>query len=161
SLVARRLTTYPTQIFAGEGYLARYGEPRSPEELREHQALAGAVHRRGQRFAWELTDGRRREEFEVQPVMVVNEPFTALHWLMGNQGLMLTSSFMVNCYMPGAAVRPVLSAWRGADIELNAVFVGGRALSPKVRAFVDFVAEQMRRRCAACSASESEATADE
>lgn len=157
TLVARRLAAYPTQVFAGEGYLARHGEPRSPEELREHQALAGTLHRRAQRFAWELTDGERREEFEIQPVMVVNEPFTALQWLMGNQGLMLTSNLMVNCYMPGASVRRVLPAWRGADIELNAVFVGGRALSPKVRVFVDFVAEQMRLRCTAgCPMAENE-----
>lgn len=149
SLVARRLATYPTQVYASESYLARYGEPRRPEDLRDHQALVGASQRRGQRYVWDLTDGRRQQEFEVQPVMVVNEPFTALQLLMGNQGLMLTSDFMIKCYLPLANVRRVLTSWRGADMELNALFLGGRALSPKVRVFVDFVAEQMRLRCAA------------
>jgi hypothetical protein len=34
-------------------------------------------------------------------------------------------------------------------VRLNAVYVGGRVLSPKVRAFVDFIAEEMQLQCTA------------
>jgi hypothetical protein len=44
-------------------------------------------------------------------------------------------------------VRRVLAAWKGPDMELNAVFLGGRVLSPKVRVFVDFMAEKMEMQC--------------
>jgi hypothetical protein len=44
-------------------------------------------------------------------------------------------------------VRRVLAAWTGPDMELNAVFPGGRVLSPKVRVFVDFMAEKMQMQC--------------
>jgi hypothetical protein len=44
-------------------------------------------------------------------------------------------------------VRRVLAAWSGPDTELNAVFPGGRVLSPKVRVFVDFMAEKMEMQC--------------
>lgn len=152
TLVARRLATYSNEVYASEGYLARYGEPLVPEDLQHHHALVGPKYRRNQHYAWPLTDGERQEEFEVQPVMVVNEPFTALSLLAGNQGLMLTSDLMIKCCMQAANVRRVLAAWRGADMELNAVFLGGRALSPKVRVFVDFVAEQMQLRCLSAGA---------
>jgi hypothetical protein len=48
-------------------------------------------------------------------------------------------------------VRRVLAAWKGPDMELNALFLGGRVLSPKVRVFVDFLAEKMAMQCQAAS----------
>lgn len=148
TLVARRLVVWPTQVFAGEGYLARFGEPLLPEDLGDHQVLAVARHRRNSGFAWPLSDGRRREEFDVRPVVVANDPQMLLSLLFADQGLMLASELMIRCDPQRAStVRRVLDAWRGPDLVLNAVYVGGPVLSPKVRAFVDYVAEQMAIRC--------------
>jgi DNA-binding transcriptional LysR family regulator len=147
TLVARRLAVYTSQVYASEGYLARYGEPMVPEDLQHHRALAGAIHRRGQRYCWLLDDGERQEEFEVRPVLIANDPFVGLSMLGADQGLMLASDVMVRYCMNFTNVRRVLAAWKGPDMELNAVFQGGRVLSPKVRVFVDFMAEKMEMQC--------------
>ena len=149
TLIARRLATWPTQVFASEGYLARSGEPLVPEDLWDHHVLASVWHRRNQGYAWPLTDGTRQEEFEVKPVVVANDPQVMLSLLAAGQGLMLTSELLIRCMMPAASVRRVLGSWRGPNVHLNAVYVGGRVLSPKVRAFVDFVADYMQARCEA------------
>jgi DNA-binding transcriptional LysR family regulator len=140
TLVARQLTTWPTRVFASEGYLARHGEPLVPEDLRDHQALVLARHKNGHNHLWPLSDGGEEREFEVKPVVIANDPEMLMPLLAADQGLMLASEIMVRCYLHGARVRPVLAAWHGPEIPLSAVYVGGRALSPKVRAFVDFVA---------------------
>jgi DNA-binding transcriptional LysR family regulator len=147
TLVARRLAVYTNQIYASEGYLAHYGEPVVPEDLQHHRALVGAKHRRGQRYCWQLNDGERDEEFEVKPVLVANDPFVGLHMLAADQGLMLANEVMIKYCLKVSNVRRVLAAWKGADLELNALFQGGRVLSPKVRAFVDFMAERMEMQC--------------
>lgn len=147
SLVARRLGSDRTHVYAGSGYLARHGEPLVPEDLQYHHALVGSMHRRGQRFAWMLSDGQRTDEFAVQPVLVANDPYTLIALLEGDQGLMLASDLMLQCADHAPAARRVLAGWTGPDVELNAVFLGRRALAPKVRVFVDFVAEQIRSRC--------------
>lgn len=147
TLVARRLAVYRNQIYASEGYLARYGEPVDPEDLQHHRALVGAIHRRGQRYCWLLNDGQREEEFEVRPVLVANDPFVALAMLGADEGLMLANDVMVKYCTKFGNVRRVLAAWQGPDMELNAVFSGGRVMSPKVRAFVDFMAEKMEMQC--------------
>jgi LysR family transcriptional regulator, regulator for bpeEF and oprC len=154
TLVARRLVTWPTQVFATEGYLTRFGEPLMPEDLSEHQALALPTHRNSHGFRWRLDDGNGERDFEVKPVVVANDPEMLLPLLAADQGLMLVSEMMINCYLRGASVRPVLNAWRGPEVTLSAVYVGGRVLSPRVRAFVDFVSEQMHMRCmsVACTA---------
>jgi len=147
TLVARRLAIYRTQVYAGEGYIARYGEPMTPEDLQEHRALVGAMHQRGQRYFWPLDDGERQEDFEVNPVMVANDPFVGLAMLGADRGLMLANDVMVRYCMSFPNVRRVLAAWNGPDMELNAVFSGGTVLSPKVRVFVDFMAEKMQMQC--------------
>jgi DNA-binding transcriptional LysR family regulator len=148
TLVARRLAIYTHQIYASEGYLARYGEPVDPEDLQHHRALVAPKHRRGQKYCWQLDDGERQEEFEVKPVLVANDPFVGLAMLGADQGLMLANEVMVRYCMQFPQVRRVLAAWKGPDMELNAVFPGGRVLSPKVRVFVDFMAEKMEMQCA-------------
>lgn len=151
SLVARRLAVYTSQIYASEDYLARYGEPVEPEDLQHHRTLVGSMHRRGQHYCWSLTDGKRNEEFEVRPVLVANDPFVGLAMLGAGEGLMLANDVMVKYCMRFTNVRRVLAAWKGPDMELNALFLGGRVLSPKVRAFVDFIAEKMDMQCQAAS----------
>lgn len=148
TLVARRLAVYTHQVYASEDYLARYGEPVDPEDLQHHRALAGAHHRRGQRYFWKLDDGERHEEFEIKPVLVANDPFVGLAMLGAGQGLMLANDVMVRYGAQLLNVRRVLAAWTGPDLELNAVFPGGRVLSPKVRVFVDFLAEKTAMQCA-------------
>ena len=147
TLVARRLAVYTNQIFASEGYLERYGEPVVPEDLQHHRALVASTDRRGQRYCWHLDDGERKEEFEVKPVLIANDPFVGLAMLGADQGLMLANEVMVKYCMKFSNVRRVLAAWKGPDMELNALFLGGRVLSPKIRAFVDFMAEQMEMQC--------------
>jgi DNA-binding transcriptional LysR family regulator len=67
--------------------------------------------------------------------------------LRSDQGLMLANDVMVRYSSRLPNVRRVLAAWNGPDMELNAVFPGGRVLSPKVRVFVDFMAEKMEMQC--------------
>jgi DNA-binding transcriptional LysR family regulator len=147
TLVARRLAVYTHQIYASETYLARYGEPVDPEDLQHHRALVAPKHRRGQKYCWQLDDGERQEEFEVKPVLIANDPFVGLAMLGAGQGLMLANEVMVRYRTQFPNVRRVLAAWTGPDMELNAVFPGGRVLSPKVRVFVDFMAEKMQMQC--------------
>jgi LysR family transcriptional regulator, regulator for bpeEF and oprC len=163
TLIARRLVNWPTRVFASEGYLARFGEPLLPEDLTHHQALAHPLHRNNHGYRWRLNDGNEEREFEVTPVVVANDPEMLLPLLAADQGLMLAPEVIVRCYAGGAGgarVRPVLDAWRGPDMGLSAVYVGGRVLSPKVRAFVDFVAEQLHIQCMSVECSALDATCE-
>lgn len=144
TLVARRLASFQSQIYASPIYLARYGEPLAPEDLEHHRSLAHPGSRRpGGRHCWTLIDGARSEDFAVNPVLVCNDPFGLKPALLAGEGLMLTSDVVVHEELDAGALRRVLPAWSGPDMDLNAVFPHGRALSPKVRVFVDFLIERL------------------
>lgn len=148
TLVARRLATWPTYLYAAESYLAQHGEPLVPDDLRDHRTLALSKYRTQNGFAWPLRSAERPlqpVEVEIRPVVSGNDPEMLMMLLSAGEGLLLTTEPMVLCCPELRNVRRVLGAWRGPDIDLNAVFVGGRVLSPKVRVFVDVVAERMQR----------------
>ena len=143
NLVARRLAVFRTQIYASPLYVARYGEPAHPDELVRHRALAMHKSRTNGDYVWELTDGERRADYRVDPILVANDPGALIGALLSGDGLMLASDVTVKPYAEQGYVRRVLAGWTGPEVDFNAVFPRGRVQSPKVRAFVDFLVERL------------------
>lgn len=145
NLVARKLGSLRSQVFASPAYIERYGEPLHPDELQFHRTLAMRKNRNihNNRFFWPLSDGGELREFPVNPLVVANDP-TALNGAMVcGEGLMLTGDVMAKPFVESGMVRRVLAGWTGPEYDFNAVFAGGRLVSPKVRAFVDFLVERL------------------
>ena len=63
--------------------------------------------------------------------------------LVGGEGLMLSSDVMAKPFVESGMLRRVLAGWTGPDYDFSAVFAGGGMVSPKVRAFVDFLVEKL------------------
>ena len=146
SLVARRLDSFRTQIYASPEYIRRHGEPLHPDDLQHHRVLAFTKHRHGNRFSWPLsaTTGGALQEFTVNPLFVSNDPGPLQGAMLCGEGLMFASDVGIKPFVEsGQAVR-VLGGWVGPEVDLNAVFTRGRVPSPKVRAFVDFLVERLR-----------------
>ncbi len=144
SLVARRLGSLRTQVFAGSAYIARYGEPLHPDELQYHRTLAMPKHRLGNGgYAWTLDDGNGRQQFQVNPILVANDPAALKGALLCGEGLIIGADVMVKPAVEHGLVKRVLAGWTGGDYEFNAVFPRGHGQSPKVRAFIDFLLERL------------------
>ena len=63
--------------------------------------------------------------------------------LVAGEGLMLSSDVMAKPFIESGMLRRVLAGWTGPDYDFSAVFAGGGMVSPKVRAFVDFLVEKL------------------
>jgi len=145
NLVARRLGVLRTQVYASKSYLARYGEPLGPDDLQHHRALAMPKHRRGGgSFCWTLNDGNQDKDFAINPILIANDPAALKGALLCGEGLMVAADVMVRPYLEQGYVQRVLAGWTGPEFEFNAVFPRGRMMSPKVRAFVDFLVERLK-----------------
>ena len=146
NLAARKLTVFRTAVYATSGYIERRGEPLHPDDLVHHRALAQSNHRsaHGHGFAWTLGDGNGKpREFQIDPVVVSNDPSALRAALLGSEGIMMTSDVMMRGYAEQGQVQRVLSGWRGMDVDIYAVFPRGHVQSPKVRAFIDFLLERL------------------
>ncbi len=143
NLVARRLGTLRTQIYASPAYIARHGEPLHPDELQHHRTLAMQKNRRGNGYYWSLDDGSGPAEFRIDPILVANDPGPLDGALLCGEGVTLATDVTIRPYLQQGHVQRVLPGWTGPQYDFNAVFPRGRSQSPKVRAFVDFLVERV------------------
>lgn len=142
SLVARRLSPVTMGLYASPAYLARRPPPAEPDDLAEHDLIAFVPHHR---FAtWSLLGpGGATSELTPTARLTSNNLLAVREAAVAGAGIALVPSFVVRC--PGAEdLVPVLPHWRAPTGELFAVYPSTRNLSPKVRAYLDFVVEHLK-----------------
>ncbi|WP_133500960.1 LysR substrate-binding domain-containing protein [Cognatilysobacter terrigena] len=143
NLVARKLASFRSQVYASPTYIERHGEPVHPDDLQHHRALTFSKFRRNGTYIWPLSDGERSVEYRVDPVLVANDPGFLTGALLCGEGLMLSSDITIKGFVEQGLVRHVLAGWTGPEYDCSAVFPKGRVQSPKIRAFVDFLVERL------------------
>jgi DNA-binding transcriptional LysR family regulator len=143
TMVARRLAVLPNRIYASPAYLAAHGEPMHPFELRGHFALVTRVARRGSGYAWPMSKDGVTENYEITPVIEADDPEVLKPPLFAGAGLMMATDMIMARHAAEGLVRPVLPGWVGRCPELHALFPQGHVQPPKLRAFVDFMAQRL------------------
>ena len=140
-LVARRLGYTQLICCASPAYLAAHGEPTHPGDLLRHRCLEYAYVPAANVWTFEGRDGQRH------PVRVSS-------WVRANNGRMLTAlaveglgvvlepDIIVAPEIRAGRLRALLPQFAPPRTPIAAVYPSRRHLSPKVRAFVDFLASR-------------------
>ena len=153
SLIARRIASVDRVICGSPDYLERRGTPARPLDLRAHDCLpfrfhtAANVWRAGSNV-WRL-EGRAAgvEEISVHGPFTANNADALVIAALAGLGLILVPTWLVSEHLREGRLVPVLDDYRvsPSDIEtaIYAVYASGRFLSPKIRAFIDFLVERL------------------
>ncbi|HVP68359.1 MAG TPA: LysR family transcriptional regulator [Anaeromyxobacteraceae bacterium] len=143
SHAARRVASSHSALFASPGYLERRGTPRAPEDLSGHGALLYAGGGQPPRFEWTLSRGARVATVPLAPVLVCNDLSPLVTAAIGGAGVLLALPASVPDAVRARRLVPVLPAWTGPTVEIRAVFPARAGLPPKVRVFLDFLADEV------------------
>jgi DNA-binding transcriptional LysR family regulator len=142
SLVARRLADNRRVLCASPAYLREHGMPRSPEELANHECLL-LVGSQGRQDVWRMRDRdgrdvavRVRGRFESNLGEVLRDAAIA------GLGIALHSTWHVCEDLRAGRLQTVLPDYSVATSGIYAVMPQRRLVPPRVRAFVDFLAER-------------------
>jgi DNA-binding transcriptional LysR family regulator len=143
SLVAQRLASADRVLCASEAYLERRGAPQKPEDLARHECLLYAYHLAP--GTWNLRGpGEKKVAVEVSGTLVANHAQMLVEAACLGQGILFMPVFHTAPYLRDGRLRRVLPAWR-EPAAIHAVYPEARHLSAKVRAFVDFLVERLRK----------------
>ncbi|WP_392887809.1 LysR substrate-binding domain-containing protein [Pseudomonas migulae] len=144
SLIARRLASYATGIYAAPDYLARHGQPTTPEELIEHRALVLHQARRDVGYVWPMRrTGAKFRHYQVEPSVIANDPALLKEALCAGEGLSLGMDQSMQADVQAGRLCRVLPDWIGPPQDLNAVTAREHLPSPKVTAFIGFLKAQI------------------
>ena len=138
-LIRRSLGRFTGRLVASPAYLARYGTPMVPEDLMSHLCLRQRSPATGKLHDWAL----RGLPAGLPETMSANTiaPLTELALCDG--GIAFLPPFAVNSRIEDGSLTPVLADYVFETGELAALWPTNRQLSPRIRAFVDFMASQL------------------
>jgi DNA-binding transcriptional LysR family regulator len=143
SLTARKLGETGRVIVASPAYLARAGTPRVPEDLHRHNCLNFNFRRAEP--VWPFRRDGKDFSLSVRGSIEANNGETLGQLAAGGVGIARVGVFSVTSELAEGRLVRLLEDYNPGDVEqIHAVFVGGAATPARVRAFVDFLAENLR-----------------
>jgi DNA-binding transcriptional LysR family regulator len=144
TLIARKLCTIPRYVCAAPKYLKQFGEPKRPEDLKQHNCLIYTQSPSPNDWAFRTPQGRRL--VRVSGSIQSNHGMLLMEPLLAGLGIALLPIFSIEEHLAKGRVRRLLKDCPTDAVSLHVVYPQNRHLSPKVRVFVDLMAEHFAER---------------
>ena len=143
SLIARRLITLRHVLVAAPSYWAARGRPGQPGELATHECVRFTLS--GHADLWEFHQNGRVERVPVRGRYSVASSLSVRDALLAGFGASLVPRIYVENDLGAGRLEAVLENWDTVETVLYAVYPSRRHLAPKLRVFLDFLADVFRK----------------
>jgi DNA-binding transcriptional LysR family regulator len=141
-LKARRIGSFRLVLVASPAYFAKAGVPKSLDDLNEHVCLRSRSASTSKLYAWPLgPDGVHRSE-RLRNRLVVDHNAMLICAAIEGKGITCVPEFWAKEYVAAGRLQPVLEPETANERVVSAVWPSG-CYPPKLKAFVDFMAEAL------------------
>ncbi|CAA0121403.1 HTH-type transcriptional regulator DmlR [Halioglobus japonicus] len=142
SLVARRLASCRHAIVASPSYLETHGTPRTPEDLLDHNVLSFSYQSSVNDWHF-LSPKNQPISVAVNSTVRINNSLAIREALLGGMGIARIPTFVIGQDLQRGSLLAVLEDYKILEVSIYLVYPQRRHLSPKVRAFVDYMASRI------------------
>lgn len=139
SMVARKLATNQRIFCAAPSYIAQNGEPKTPEELTDHNCLRLSTVEKFN--SWQMKDGQSEYLRRITGNFETNSTDALYHAALDGVGIAKLSTYLAHEALNKGLLVRVLPDYAEDASDILAIYPNRRNLSPNVRAFVDFLAD--------------------
>ncbi|MDU7199252.1 DNA-binding transcriptional regulator YafC [Phytobacter diazotrophicus] len=141
SLRARPIFTSYRKLIASPDYLVRYGVPETAEDLKNHTCLGFTEPVSLNTWPVAAQDGQL---YEIDCDISSNSGETLKHLCLNGNGIASLSDFMIAKELESGELVEVLASKRlPVETPFSAVYYSDRAVSTRIRAFIDFISEYL------------------
>jgi DNA-binding transcriptional LysR family regulator len=142
-LKMRKLGTYSYVIVGSQDYFDRRGVPEKPEDLANHSCLYHRWSASGKLEQWDFGKDGVSLDFVPEASLVASTMEPLIELAERGLGVMYTPTFTVRSQLQEGTLRSVLDSYLPATGSLQVLWSPSRHQSPKVRAFVDYMAKNL------------------
>src|ERR1700720_3271455 len=145
-LIKRRLATLDRGTFASPDYLSRFGTPRTPDDLEGHErvGLLSPDTREITPLVF-CAAGKVRQMTLPSTVTVTGAETNVASACLG-LGLIQAPRYRLTSELANGALVEVLANFPPTPLPVHVLYSHTRQLSPRLRVFIDWMAEQFRQR---------------
>jgi LysR family transcriptional regulator, regulator for bpeEF and oprC len=144
-LIARRIGNLPRVTCAAPSYLAKYGEPKTLQDLRSHIAVNYVSSNTGRTRAWDFLVDGKIASIDMRGVVAVNEVDSYVTCGLQGLGLLKGALFPLSPYITTGALRVILKNYPSPSRPISIMFARNQHLPRKLRVFMDWVADLFKR----------------
>lgn len=142
-LMSRRLGAFRHRIVASPAYLEREGIPQVPEDLAKHRCLHHRFANSGKLEPWPMVRNGKAIRVPL-PATTVASTLEPLIYLAENGfGISCLPQFAVAREIANGSLVPILDELTAETGVFRVLWPTSRYLSPKIRVFVDFMADHL------------------
>lgn len=141
SLVARKLMTLDHVLCGSPAYFERHGVPASPLALRAMERVQFTLS--GHADEWTFKRAGETERVPVRGRYKVSSSLAVRDALRAGFGVSLVPRVYVQHDLDGGVLQAVLQDWKPDETYVYVVYPSRRHMVAKVRAFVDFLLEEL------------------
>ncbi len=146
-VVARRLATNRRLLCAAPTYIASRGMPMTAQELTRHNCIG--IRQGDEAYGvWRLTSGRgasrKTEAVRINGTLTTNDGEIAVKWALEGHGILMRAEWDVKQYLADGSLVRVLPGHDTPNADIFAVYSQRHQMSNRIRAFVDFIAQDLR-----------------
>jgi DNA-binding transcriptional LysR family regulator len=145
-LIRRRLALLERGTFASPEYLSRRGTPRTPDELEGHEMVGFLSQDTSEILPLVFGTGGNARQMTLPAMVTVTGPETNVACACVGLGLIQVPRYRVSSELAGGALVEVLSGFPPSPLPVHVLYSHTRQLSPRLRALIDWMAEQFRDR---------------
>jgi DNA-binding transcriptional LysR family regulator len=146
-VIARRLAPNRRLLCAAPAYIARRGMPATPHDLAKHNCIG--IRQGDEAYGvWKLTTGRgssrKTEAVRISGSLTTNDGEIAVKWALEGHGILMRAEWDIRQYLDDGQLVAVLPDYDTPNADIFAVYSQRHQMSNRIRAFVDFVALELR-----------------
>jgi len=142
-LMSRVLGEFHLMLVASPGYLDRAGRPQTPEDLSRHACLAPRFQTSRKFERWPLRRDQQDLDIELAPTAIANTIEPLLQMAEQGHGIACLPDFLVRDQLGAGTLETVLDEFVAHTGVMRILWPSSRYISPKLRVFIDFIAEQL------------------
>jgi DNA-binding transcriptional LysR family regulator len=140
SLIARKLAPARRVLAASADYLARHGEPQTPDDLTRHRCLNYGHSTAMQR--WRLTRDGETIVVPITSCLCSNNGDVLRAAAVKGNGITRLPTFILGADLKARRLREVLPGYAPTPLGIYALYAPNRYLAAKTRVLIDFLVER-------------------
>ena len=148
SVIARKILTAKRITCASPAYFKEHGTPAKPADLLQHDCIR-LVRGRRVMDAWVFQEQGKRFEVVVNGTLTTTSGEVVHDWVRAGRGIALKADWDLQPELREGSIVPCLSDYWCDEIDLFALCANRQHLSPRIRAFLKFIAARLSEAVAA------------
>ncbi|GAA0815128.1 LysR family transcriptional regulator [Colwellia asteriadis] len=142
SLLCKKLKAYQFITCASPDYLAKYGTPSTPEELKNHAGLL--YSQQGSKLKWQFIKDNKITDVYINPDLQSNNSALFKETLLAGRGIGLIPEFIIKEELLSGKLQPILSQYTNPSLNLYSLRAPSNMLPMRVRLLIEFIEKQLQ-----------------